>query len=124
MPVAPLSTLRISPGHIQSADVPHSSQLTYNQMILIAGTVNSKQVKDIEKEDQKLMIHFQIRWELYENICSKPTTHSYKPIMKPKATSGFFIPTSVSLLRISPPLCDTLSGSVLSFREKEFPLID
>lgn len=52
------------------------------------------------------MIHFQIRWELYQNICSKPTIHSYKPIMKPKATSDSLIPTSVSLLHISPPLCD------------------
>ena len=79
---------------------------------------NHKQVKDIEKEDQKLMIHFQTPWELYQNICSKPTTHSYKPIMKPKATSTPLIPTSVSLLRISPPLCDTLSGSCPFIQEK------
>lgn len=65
----------------------------------------------MEKEDQKLMIHFQIRWELSQNICSKPTTHLYNPIMKPKATSDSFIPTSVFLLCPSRPLGDTLSCS-------------
>lgn len=44
------------------------------------------------KLDQELMIHFQICWELYKNICSKPTAHLYKPIMKPKATSDSLLP--------------------------------
>lgn len=70
------------------------------------------------------MIHFQIRWELYQNICSEPTTHSYKPIMKPKATSDSLIPASVSLLRISPARCDTLSGSCPFIQAKGVSQID
>lgn len=86
-------------------------------MILTLG-MGSKQVKNMEKLDQELMIHFQICWELYQNICSKPTAHLYKPIMKPKATSDS-LPPAVSL-----PSATHSVAPILSFREKEFPLTD
>lgn len=88
---------------------------------LNAWNSNHKQVKDIEKEDQKLMIHFQTHWELYQNICSKPTIHSYKPIMKPKATSTPLFPL---LFAFSAFLLFSVTHAVapvLSFRKKEFP---
>lgn len=115
------STLRtVSPGHIQSADGAQPSTFTHNQIFLTLG-MGGKQVKNMEKLDQELMIHFQIRWELYQNICSKPTASLVQTYYETKSNLRF--PSSHLCF---PSLCDTLSGSspILSFREKEFPLTD
>lgn len=75
---------------------------------------------------QGLIIHLQICWVLYQNICSNPTTHLYKPIMKPKAIVISFISTSGFLFHISLSyyVCHTLAASTLSFREKGLLLRD
>lgn len=117
--------IQASVGHIQFGAMLHTNRYVHMQAN-DSHTWKGKRWRVWGRGRPRLIIHLKICWVLYQNICSNPTTHLYKPIMKPKAIIISPIPTSSFLLHISPPLYvwHTSATSSLSFREKEFLLAD
>ena len=98
-------TTKASVGHIPFAVVWYTLTLT----CIYKGFSHCKRKRwrGWGKGGQRVIIHLQICWVLYQNICSSPTTHLYKPIMKPKAIVishfHFWFPSPY----FSSPLCMT-----------------